>query len=236
MPSDALFTVLPMAKQPSRIDLLELDIDLRLPTSGARPSTSRSGTSTSSLPSCAPPTARATATPSPRTRRARSATSTGTGSRPAARPSAQTSVSYESRRGPGKRSPARLVVALSVAAVLAVFLLYTSIAGGGHAALQPSELAAHSTGDILLVGTVVGRARGRRARAAACTSCSRDAKGTTATRAGRLPRHACPICSGPAARSSSRERCANGDVRREAGHALDEVPVEVRAGAAKKST
>ena len=30
MPSDALSTVLPMAKNPSRIDLLELDIDLRL--------------------------------------------------------------------------------------------------------------------------------------------------------------------------------------------------------------
>jgi hypothetical protein len=30
MPSDALFTVLCMPKQPSRIDLLELDIDLRL--------------------------------------------------------------------------------------------------------------------------------------------------------------------------------------------------------------
>ena len=30
MPSDALFTVSYMPKQPSRIDLLELDIDLRL--------------------------------------------------------------------------------------------------------------------------------------------------------------------------------------------------------------
>jgi hypothetical protein len=29
-PSDAFFTVFAMAKQPSRIDLLELDIDLRL--------------------------------------------------------------------------------------------------------------------------------------------------------------------------------------------------------------
>ena len=39
-----------------------------------------------------------------------------------------------------KRNPARLVVALSVAAVLAVFLLYTSIAGGGTPSLSPSEL------------------------------------------------------------------------------------------------
>jgi hypothetical protein len=30
MPSDALATFAPMAKRPSRIDLLELDIDLRL--------------------------------------------------------------------------------------------------------------------------------------------------------------------------------------------------------------
>ena len=40
-----------------------------------------------------------------------------------------------------KASPARLVIALSVAAVLAVFLLYTSIAGGGNPSLAPSELA-----------------------------------------------------------------------------------------------
>jgi cytochrome c-type biogenesis protein CcmE len=53
-----------------------------------------------------------------------------------------------------KRSPARLVIALSVAAVLAVFLLYTSIAGGGTPSLQPSELAGRS-GQVMLGGTVV---------------------------------------------------------------------------------
>jgi hypothetical protein len=37
-----------------------------------------------------------------------------------------------------KASPARLVIALSVAAVLAVFLLYTSIAGGGNPSIAPS--------------------------------------------------------------------------------------------------
>lgn len=52
-----------------------------------------------------------------------------------------------------KRNPARLVIALSVAAVLAVFLLYTSIAGGGTPSVQPSELAAQ-TGTISLVGRV----------------------------------------------------------------------------------
>jgi len=60
---------------------------------------------------------------------------------------------------PAKRSPARLIVALSVAAVLAVFLLYTSIAGGGTPSLQPSQLPGHA-GRVSLVGIVVGRASG----------------------------------------------------------------------------
>jgi cytochrome c-type biogenesis protein CcmE len=54
-----------------------------------------------------------------------------------------------------KRSPARLVIALSVAAVLAVFLLYTSIAGGGTPALAPSELGSR-TDRVSLGGKVVG--------------------------------------------------------------------------------
>jgi cytochrome c-type biogenesis protein CcmE len=53
-----------------------------------------------------------------------------------------------------KRSPARLIVALSVAAVLAVFLLYTSIAGGGTPSVQPSELG-DRTGEVSLAGRVV---------------------------------------------------------------------------------
>jgi cytochrome c-type biogenesis protein CcmE len=52
-----------------------------------------------------------------------------------------------------KRNPARLVVALSVAAVLAVFLLYTSIAGGGTPSVEPSELNGQ-TGVVSLVGKV----------------------------------------------------------------------------------
>ena len=58
-----------------------------------------------------------------------------------------------------KASPARLVIALSVAAVLAIFLLYTSIAGGGNPSLAPSELAGR-TGDVQLAGLVVGPVRG----------------------------------------------------------------------------
>jgi cytochrome c-type biogenesis protein CcmE len=58
-----------------------------------------------------------------------------------------------------RRSPARLVIALSVAAALAVFILYTSIAGAGTPQIQPSDLAQHP-GNVLLVGTVVGQVRG----------------------------------------------------------------------------
>jgi cytochrome c-type biogenesis protein CcmE len=58
-----------------------------------------------------------------------------------------------------KASPARLVIALSVAAVLAVFLLYTSIAGGGNASVSPSELRGRSD-PVQLAGLVVGPVRG----------------------------------------------------------------------------
>jgi cytochrome c-type biogenesis protein CcmE len=51
-----------------------------------------------------------------------------------------------------KRNPARLVIALSVAAVLAIFLLYTSVAGGTPS-LSPSELGGQ-TGVVSLAGRV----------------------------------------------------------------------------------
>ena len=53
-----------------------------------------------------------------------------------------------------KGNPARLVIALSVAAVLAVFLLYTSLAGGGTPSLRPSSLAGHD-GKVSLTGRVL---------------------------------------------------------------------------------
>lgn len=53
-----------------------------------------------------------------------------------------------------RRNPVRLVVALSVAAVLAVFLIWTSLAGGTPS-LQPSELAG-KTGEVGVAGIVVG--------------------------------------------------------------------------------
>jgi cytochrome c-type biogenesis protein CcmE len=51
------------------------------------------------------------------------------------------------------------VIALLVAGVLAVFLLYTSIAGGGNPSIAPSELAGRS-GEVQLAGVVVGPVRG----------------------------------------------------------------------------
>jgi cytochrome c-type biogenesis protein CcmE len=54
-----------------------------------------------------------------------------------------------------RRNPARLVIALSVAATLAIFLLYTSLAGGGTPSVLPSEIATH-TGQVSLAGRVVG--------------------------------------------------------------------------------
>jgi cytochrome c-type biogenesis protein CcmE len=55
-------------------------------------------------------------------------------------------------------SPARLVFAVSIAAVLAVFLLYVSVAGGTPS-LQPSQLKERE-GKVALVGTVLGPVSG----------------------------------------------------------------------------
>jgi cytochrome c-type biogenesis protein CcmE len=57
-----------------------------------------------------------------------------------------------------KRSPARLVIALSVAAVLAVFLIYTSLSGATPS-LRPSQLAGHD-GHVSLSGKVLGPVTG----------------------------------------------------------------------------
>ncbi len=51
------------------------------------------------------------------------------------------------------------MIALSIAAVLAVFLVYTSIRGGGTPSIQPTQLAGHS-GRVSLTGVVVGPVTG----------------------------------------------------------------------------
>jgi cytochrome c-type biogenesis protein CcmE len=58
-----------------------------------------------------------------------------------------------------RRIPVRLVVALSIAAVLAVFLLYTSFAGGATQSLRPSQLTGKK-GEVQLAGVVTGAVTG----------------------------------------------------------------------------
>jgi len=79
-----------------------------------------------------------------------------------------------------RRSPARLIIALSVAAVLAVFLLYTSLAGGSTPSLRPSQLADHP-GKVSLAGKVVGPIRGD-GHAVPKTFTVRDIEGTATVR------------------------------------------------------
>jgi cytochrome c-type biogenesis protein CcmE len=77
---------------------------------------------------------------------------------------------------PRSRSPARLVIALSVAALLAVFLIYTSLAGGGMAVLKPSQLRGNQ-GNVSLSGKVIGKPTGN-AQAAGLRFRLRDRDGT----------------------------------------------------------
>ncbi len=58
------------------------------------------------------------------------------------------------------RSPARLIIALAVAGVLAVFLVYTALAGTSTPQVVPSQLATQKPGKLSVVGTVVGPLRG----------------------------------------------------------------------------
>jgi cytochrome c-type biogenesis protein CcmE len=81
---------------------------------------------------------------------------------------------------PSTRSPTRLVIALSVAAALAVFLLYTSIAGGSTPSLQPSQLRGHD-GRVTLGGRVVGPVAGD-AHETGLRFRLRDIKGTETVR------------------------------------------------------
>jgi cytochrome c-type biogenesis protein CcmE len=81
-----------------------------------------------------------------------------------------------------RRSPTRLVIALSVAAVLAVFILYTSIAGAGTPQIQPSDLP-QQHGTVLLVGKVVGTPAGDAHAARGLRFTLRNVNGDTAARA-----------------------------------------------------
>ena len=78
-----------------------------------------------------------------------------------------------------RASPARLVIALGIAAMLAVFLVYTSVAGGTPQ-LRPSELKGRK-GEVALVGKVVGQVSGD-ARGTGLRFRLRDVEGTESVR------------------------------------------------------
>jgi cytochrome c-type biogenesis protein CcmE len=80
------------------------------------------------------------------------------------------------------------VIALSVAAALAVFILYTSVAGAGTPQLQPSDLLAGSHhGDVMLVGIVVDRATGDAHAAGGLHFVLKDAKYAKGDPGARVP-------------------------------------------------
>ena len=166
-----------MAKAPTRIDLLELDIDLRLTDlwreAGDVAEWNLEVVAAFMRAAYGKGYCDALTEDEPGSL----CHDTGTGSRRRREPPAPLASRCSSRATipvvARKRNPARLVIALSVAAVLAVFLLYTSIAGGGTPSLAPSELAG-KTGDVILVGKVVGPATRATPTAAASASSSRD--------------------------------------------------------------
>ena len=101
-----------------------------------------------------------------------------------------------------RRNTARLVIALSVAAVLAVFLIITAFASGSTPQVQPSELTRHD-GTVNLGGTVVGPVTGD-ARGDGLRFELKDVKGS-----GTIPvvyTGSVPDLFRPAARSCSRAR------------------------------
>jgi cytochrome c-type biogenesis protein CcmE len=75
-----------------------------------------------------------------------------------------------------RRSPVRLVIALSIAAALAIFLVYTALAGGTPS-LRPSQLAGHD-GRVSVAGKVVGQPSGTARGADGLHFTLRDVQGT----------------------------------------------------------
>ena len=78
-----------------------------------------------------------------------------------------------------RASPSRLVIALGVASLLGIFLIYTAIAGGTPQ-LRPSELR-QGQGEVALVGRVIGPVTGD-ARGAGLRFRVRDVKGVSSIR------------------------------------------------------
>ncbi len=122
----------------------------------------------------------------------------------------------------------RLALALSIAALLAVFLLYTSIAGGGTPSLRPSQLLANdrSGNRVTLSGKVVGAREQERGEAGCTSAC--------ATSKERPPSRSSTAGASPDLFRTGRDISVDGRLRkrrlrRREGHARDEVPVQVLA-------
>jgi cytochrome c-type biogenesis protein CcmE len=77
----------------------------------------------------------------------------------------------------GRRSPVRLIIALSVAGALAIFLVYTALAGGTPS-IQPSQLSSQH-GRVSLAGKVVGPPSGTALGPSGLHFTLRDVQGTT---------------------------------------------------------
>ena len=131
------------------------------------------------------------------------------------------------RRGP-QAQPARLVIALSVAAVLAVFLLYTSIAGGGTPVALAERARRHDEQGGRSAGACRPGARATRTPAASVSASATSGakrppcRSSTRARCRTVPRRAATSSSRAGSRTA---------LRRRRGHAGDEVPVEVHAEA-----
>jgi cytochrome c-type biogenesis protein CcmE len=122
-----------------------------------------------------------------------------------------------------QRSPARLVIALSVAAVLAVFVLYTAIAGNATTQLAPSALAGHS-GKVTLVGAVVGRATGDAHTAAGLHFHVKDISGHSALRVPVVYHGSVPDLFGPGRHVVLSGTLANGVFVGDSGSLVTKCP------------
>jgi cytochrome c-type biogenesis protein CcmE len=83
------------------------------------------------------------------------------------------------------------VIALSVAAALAIFVVYTALAGNGVADLTPSTVAGH-TGYVSLVGKVAGKPQGNAYQGGGLHFRLRDINRATSARVPVLYRGAVP--------------------------------------------
>ena len=121
------------------------------------------------------------------------------------------------------------MIALSVAAALAIFVVYTALAGNGVANLTPSTVAGH-TGNVSLVGKVVGKPQGNAYTAAACASSSR-----TSTMGRRRASRSCTTAPCPTSSRPGRDLVVegallNGVFVAKRGSMITKCPRPLRAG------